>query len=200
VSAGRTSEGGGGALANPPGARVTSIGTLYTGGSRLHSSLSGVGFTSAAVAANQSLYYKYWWPYNWVPSLIGIEVTAVVASAKLKLALYQLNADESIGARIGVTGDLDGATLGMKSAAIAPGSLWYGPGFYVFGFNTDSAISVRWHASAAAMWPYRATTIGPIAQLQQAIAYASGLPSPGPAMSGLLGSSTTHVFGLLGAP
>lgn len=200
MSARGTSEGSAGALANPVGSRITSIGARYVSGSGMYGSHFGVGTATFALAANTSYYYKYWWPYGWTPSQIGAEITGVVAASKLKLALYQLNNDDTIGARMGVTGDLSGAALGLVTAAFAPGALWTGPGLYVFGLATDSAISVRWHSANVPGWPYRTGTVGPIGQLLQAVAYASALPSPGPAMTALSVSSAAHVFGLLGAP
>lgn len=191
---------GSGAGIQPPGARITSIGTVYSGGTRLYGSHSATDTATAGIVAGTSYFYKYWWPYGWVPSLIGLEVATAVALAKLKLALYQLNVDDSIGTQIGTVADLDASTTGIKTGAITPGNLWYGPGFYAFGACADQAITPRWHGSCVSGWPYRAGTVGPLAQLLVATTYAGGVPSTAPAMNTLTVSSAAHLFGLLGAP
>lgn len=176
-------------VVDPPGAGVTGIGTTYSSGSKLWSS-QGANYANGSItlAALSEYWMLYWWAWNFTPSLLGVEVQTAVAAANVKLAVHLMNADFSIGTRLGASGTLDGSTTGVKSGSIAPGAAWVGPSLYWVGLLSDQAVAVRCTSTSgqSLSWlPYRATNQGTGVISRTAGSFAAGLPATPPALSAL---------------
>jgi hypothetical protein len=192
-------------ISDPPGKAVTSV-SLYSGGTRLFTNaaaqMSNGNVTLTPLAECWAL---YWWPFGFTPSLIGIDVTTAVAAALGKLAVHLVNADMSIGTQLGVTGSLDFSTTGIKSASIAPGASWAGPGFYWVGWLSDSAVVVRQvstNGNPNGIMPYRSAGQG-VGSIQRTVTdVPSGFPATPPALSVLAPAAAAppQAAVLLGAP
>lgn len=179
------SEGSAG-LGASPGARVTSMGTSFSGGSRMFASfLSCLPASAVAIAANTEYWRPHWWPFNYAPSQIGIEITVGGVAALGRIAVYEMLADMSIGNRLGLAADLDFSAAAVRIGAIAPTS-WPGPGLYWTAIDISVGATVRYAANAVSAMPIKsAGSFG--AFFTRAGTYATSLPTTGPALSALTG-------------